>query len=233
MRRLSGVKAAILIGVLLCATRVFATPVTIEELGVDPGQVINAHLSNFYSGSVYAGTYGITVDGVLTNSYCIEFLQFSSSGPTGYDLMGLPNDPKYREAAWIMQQYDPNKPGTSADNLVNAQVAIWEIMSADPGSLRSGDLYVRAWSGYGSREGAQAIVDQVLGLYGQGYFNSFDTSGFMLAHNESFQDYILKSGSIVDPQENPVPEPSTVFLLGGGLIAFLGMGRNLIPKRPF
>ena len=204
----------------------------IQEVGVDPGQAINAHLSEFYSGGVYAGTYQITVDGVLTNAYCIEFLQFSSSSPRGYDLTDLPNDLKYMEAAWIMQQYDPNKASTSVDNLVNAQVAIWEILSADAGSLRYGDVYFSTWSGDGSREGAQAIVDEVLGLYEQGYFDDFDTSGFKLAHNQSFQDYILKPGSNGDTQDNPVPEPSTVFLLGGGLIAFLGMGKNLIKKRP-
>jgi len=223
MKRLYLVKIVGLIGIIFCATKIFAMPLTLEEVGVVPAQVISAHLSNFYNGGVLAGMYEVKINGVLTESYCVEFLQFSPSGPTGYDFIGLPSDSKYKEAAWIMQNYDPAR--INYNQVVNAQVAIWEILSADPGNLWSGDLSVQSWSGYGSREGAQAIVDQVLNLYNNNpnYFNNFDTTSFKLAHNDNFQDYLVKSQDHVNPQDHPVPEPSTILLLCGGLIGLLGI----------
>jgi hypothetical protein len=92
--------------------------------------------------------------------------------------------------------------------VVNAQVAIWEILSSDPGNLRSGDFYVRPWAGYGSLDGAQSIVNTVLSLN----LSNLDTTEFKLAHNAANQAYMVAVQN---------PEPSTMLLLGAGLLGLL------------
>ena len=168
-------KKYFLIGIMILCSMIWAisakaSPITLEEVGVVPNQAINVTLlynngTTFYSGGAYVGSYMVTINGSTTASYCIDYLHYNPSGPTAYDLIPVASGTKYtsleyERAVWIAANY----PATSNDlnQLVNAQLAIWEVLSPDAGNLSAGDVSAQSWSGNGSLAGAQAIVDLAL-----------------------------------------------------------------------
>ena len=202
-----------LIGIIFCAANAFSD--TIQEIGVNPLQVVTVHMPGGHTYQVYAGAYQLLINGVPSAGYCIDYTQWAPTQPDSSYVFQPINGPIYTQIAWIMQQYNPAT--STPDQMVNAQIAIWLILAGNPGDQAGvGDgFYVDSWSGrYGSLTGVLSLITQVQGLDLRG----FDTSGFRIAHSIIVQDYIT------------VPEPSTLLLLGGGLISLAIIGRK---KRSF
>ena len=192
------IAALILFGV----TNVFGD--TLKLISEVPQQVVSGHFDGLGDLSAYAGSYYVALNGIPTLTYCTEFQTITPGVTyTDYTVSPLTDSLTNERVAYIINNYAPSLTNLNQD--VNAQVAIWEIISLDPGSLGTGDFSVNAWSGYGSLAGAQAIVDEA--LLAIKMVNDYSTSGVQLVHSPTAQDYVK------------VPEPGILILLGIALSA--------------
>lgn len=70
----------ILVGTLwattLALSSVKATPVTVQEIGISPYEIVSIIVPIPYVGGVYAGVNHLLVNGVLNNGFCIDPFHF-------------------------------------------------------------------------------------------------------------------------------------------------------------
>src|SRR5215210_7618695 len=67
---------------------------TVEELGVSPGQMASISVTGVYTGDVYVGILKLLVDGVATDAFCIDPYHFSLSSSSDYQFRSLMDGPK-------------------------------------------------------------------------------------------------------------------------------------------
>lgn len=119
---------------------------TVQELGVNPNEIVTISVTNFYTGGAYAGINKLIVDGSPENGFCIDPFHFSLSSSGGYQFVSLPNGPKSPgtmgpvkadeiSKLWAMD-YSPNM---SAADAAGLQIAIWEIIGGSNFTITGND----------------------------------------------------------------------------------------------
>ena len=212
--------AAAAMGVsLLTALSSKATPVTVQELGVGPNEVVNITSSTLGTANVYAGINNLLVNGVATDGFCIDPFHWSATGVQNYDSEPLSSSPKPpggpmgpAEATKIEQLWlHAYAPGMTAEQAAGLQIAIWEIIGA--GATDGATFKLNGTDDYGA-SGLLTWVDgnptaataNLLGLTGPG------------------QDYVIPNsggggGSVPDGG-------TTLSLLGGALCGLFILRRK-------
>jgi len=127
--------------VLVAAASLKATPVTVQEVGIGPNQVVSI-TSSLLGGpvSVYAGVVKLKVDGTAMNGFCIDPWHWSVSSPLAYDLRPLAQAPAWpapmgSTAALEIERLWDNyyTPGISGVTAAALQIEIWKIVdTAEP-----------------------------------------------------------------------------------------------------
>jgi hypothetical protein len=193
---------------LLCALPSGATPVTVEDLGVSPNEVVSISTSGSGAESVYAGVVNLRVNGELKPGFCIDPFHESLSGPQSYTLEPLSAGPKLpggpmgddaaMEIAQLWQQYF--SPTMGAADAAGLQIAIWEVVGAGFTLNQANDYGASTMRDWWSRNRSTAPAADLQALTGSG------------------QDYVIDS----------VPDGgTTAMLLGGALWGLLWVRRKL------
>ena len=206
---------------MLAAFSVKANTVTVQEVGVNPTEVVEIY-SSALGGDywVYAGLNKLLVDSVATDAFCIDPFHWSASGAPDYTsepLSSAPKTPggpmgyaKAKEIEQLWQQYYSTAT-TDAATAAGLQIAIWEIIgSGNPGgasfSLVSGDDYGAAGMLSWLTANPNADEANLLGVSGPG------------------QDYVIPNSG----GGGSVPDGGTTLMLLGGTLCCLATIRRKV-----
>lgn len=174
--------------------------------GVDPREVVRTHI-----GGVYAGIYNLELDGVSYDSFCIDFEQWAPPKNTTWEYEVKDLDKLF--TATVVE--DVNKlwhnyfyEGMTGQQAAGLQIALWEVTTGTTDyNLGTGDFHLTNGNDFGAGDMLSSLGTLTVPIH---------TSLVAVTHGDK-QDYLVNA---------PVPEPSTMLLMGAGLLGTMAYRRK-------
>ena len=209
--------------VLACAAgfAARANPLTVEELGAVPGEVVTINCNNSGNILVDAGVLQLNVDGVLMNGFCIDPFHFSSGSMAGYQQVELTSAPKDNVmsagTALLVDRLWGSyySPSMSAQDAAGLQIAIWELTGGSCFKLSSSNDYGAA-----------------------GFLSSVESSNYegpvadLVALTGPGQDYAVERTSVTQFVQTVPDNASTLGLMLLGVIGLFCLPRKELRLAP-